>query len=103
MLLVLGRNHFRPPPSSTFRLAFCTASSRYWSQMPVPAPRSPVWMANAAGVASKTSEVVTMPVDLPCVRARYSPMYSTRGLSNTSSVSSGNTPSWPFWALLPVT
>ena len=49
------------------------ASSRYWSTMPVPALRLPVWTALAAGVASSTSAVVTMPSDVPFTRCRYSP------------------------------
>ena len=69
---------------------------------PVPLPRAWVCTAQAAGVASKTSAVVTIPSDLPWVRARYSPMYSMRGLSKASSVSSGKTPSWLLLFLLPV-
>jgi len=59
----------------------------------LPALRADVWEANAAGVASNTSAVVTMPSALPCVRCRYSDRYSMRGLSKASVVSSGNTPS----------
>jgi hypothetical protein len=66
--------------------------------------------ANAAGVASNTSAVVTMPSDLPRVRAKYSPISSTRGLSKLSepssdavgTVSSGNTRCWSLLLLLPV-
>jgi len=77
------------------------ASSRYWSQMPVPAPRFRVCEAQAAGVASKTSDVVTGPSAFFCVRTRNSPRYSTRGLSKLSVVSSGNTPCWLLLPLFP--
>ena len=50
--------------------------------MPVPAFRLPVWTALAAGVASSTSAVVTMPSEVPFLRCRYSPRYSTRGWKN---------------------
>ena len=97
-----GRNVLRPPPRRTRRLAVAAASSRYASAIPVPAWRSWPWAAKAEGVASVTSAVVTMPSHFPCVRARYSARCSTRGLSKRSGVSSGNTPTCPLSALLPV-
>lgn len=70
--------------------------------MPVPAPRFDVWVPNAPGVASKMSEVVTMPRDLPCVREKVLADHFHARIVKRVVVSSGKTPCWLLFPLLPV-
>jgi hypothetical protein len=71
--------------------------------MPVPAPRLDGVRAEGARRRVKDigrrddAEALALRV-----RARYSPISSTRGLSKLSVVSSGNTPCWLLFDLLPV-
>ena len=91
-----------------------------YKKMPIAAERLDVWTALAAGVASVTSAVVTMPTLKPVPRVRRSkaPRYSVRGLSKMPTPSlgvslspfpraghvlSGYTPAMLLAALCPVT
>jgi hypothetical protein len=68
----------------------------------VPLPRFEVCARNAAGVASVMNASETTPVALPRNRVRNCERLSMRGLSLSSGVLSGKTPSIPLFVLLPV-